>query len=43
MLLQASDGALASVALIAGFAIVTGVLQVAFALDLRQLSRSTPS
>jgi uncharacterized membrane protein HdeD (DUF308 family) len=41
MLVEASDGALASTALIAAFALVTGVLQTAFALDLRRLSRGS--
>ena len=43
MLVRASDGALANTALIAAFAIVTGVRQVAFALDLRRLPRPAPS
>lgn len=39
MLLEAREGALAHATLIATFALVTGVLQTAFALDLRRLPR----
>jgi uncharacterized membrane protein HdeD (DUF308 family) len=42
MLLEAGEGALAHAALIAAFGIVTGVLQIAFALDLRQVPRRVP-
>jgi uncharacterized membrane protein HdeD (DUF308 family) len=43
MLIETRDGALANAALIAAFAIVTGVLQSAFAIDLRRLSRRAMS
>ena len=39
MLIGADGGALALLGLIAGFAIVTGVMQIVFALELRPLSR----
>jgi uncharacterized membrane protein HdeD (DUF308 family) len=42
MLVEAGEGALAHAALIATFAIVTGVQQIAFALDLRRLARRAP-
>jgi uncharacterized membrane protein HdeD (DUF308 family) len=39
MLIEAAEGTLALLGLIAGFAIVTGVMQIVFALELRPLSR----
>jgi uncharacterized membrane protein HdeD (DUF308 family) len=43
MVIEAAEGALALLGLIAGFAIVTGVMQIVFALELRPLSsRAVP-
>jgi uncharacterized membrane protein HdeD (DUF308 family) len=43
MLIEARDGALADTALIAAFALVTGVMQCAFGIDLRRFSRGRSS
>jgi uncharacterized membrane protein HdeD (DUF308 family) len=43
MLIEARDGALANAALVAAFTLVTGVLQSAFAIDLRRLARGQSS